>query len=161
MCVCYTLLVAIIICITFVKLRNCWRMLYSAVSLCTPDIVLYKSYLLLLLTYEHLVVICHFHTADPKWTNYIKNNQANTAKKKKKSLYMLAIQSTMIMLNQQNMRKARSHKWLLVMKLWPMLAVCTQLSKHVSVHNYYENYLECYTSFSKSWGPVKTSSAHN
>ena len=92
----------------FVKLRKCWRMLYSAVSLCTLNIMLYKSYLLL--SYEHLVVICHFHTADPKWTNYMKNNQANTAKAKNINLYMLAIQSTMIMLNQQNMRKARSHK---------------------------------------------------
>ena len=33
----YTLLVVIIICIMFVKLRKCWRMLSSAVSLGTPE----------------------------------------------------------------------------------------------------------------------------
>ena len=33
----YTLLVLIIICIVFVKLRKCWRMLYSAVSLGTLE----------------------------------------------------------------------------------------------------------------------------
>ena len=33
----YTLLVVIIICIMFVKLRKCWRMLKSAVSLDTPE----------------------------------------------------------------------------------------------------------------------------
>ena len=33
----YTLLVVIIICIMFVKLRKCWRMLYRAVSLVTPE----------------------------------------------------------------------------------------------------------------------------
>ena len=33
----YTLLVVIIICIMFVKLRKCWRMLGSAVSLGTPE----------------------------------------------------------------------------------------------------------------------------
>ena len=33
----YTLLVVIIICIMFVKLRKCWRMLESAVSLVTPE----------------------------------------------------------------------------------------------------------------------------
>ena len=33
----YTLLVVIIICIMFVKLRKCWRMLESAVSLGTPE----------------------------------------------------------------------------------------------------------------------------
>ena len=31
------LLVVRIICIMFAKLRKCWRMLYSAVSLCTPE----------------------------------------------------------------------------------------------------------------------------
>ena len=35
--VCYTLLVVIIIRIMFVKLRKCWRMLKSAVSLGTPQ----------------------------------------------------------------------------------------------------------------------------
>ena len=33
----YTLLVDIIICIMFVKLRKCWRMLSSAVGLGTPE----------------------------------------------------------------------------------------------------------------------------
>ena len=33
----YTLLVVISICIMFVKLRKCWRILYSAVSLGTPE----------------------------------------------------------------------------------------------------------------------------
>ena len=33
----YTLLVVIIICVMFVKLRKCWRMLQSAVSLGTPE----------------------------------------------------------------------------------------------------------------------------
>ena len=36
-CVYYTLLVVINICIMFVKLTKCWRMLESAVSLCTPE----------------------------------------------------------------------------------------------------------------------------
>ena len=44
----YTLLVVIIICTMFaVKLRKCWRLLKSTVSLGTPE--KYKSYLLLLL----------------------------------------------------------------------------------------------------------------
>ena len=43
----YTLLVVIIICTMFaVKLRKCWRLLKSAVSLGTPE--KYTSYLLLL-----------------------------------------------------------------------------------------------------------------
>ena len=33
----YTLVVVIIICNMFVKLRKRWRMLQSAVSLCTPE----------------------------------------------------------------------------------------------------------------------------
>ena len=33
----YTLLVVIIICIMFVKLTKCWRMLLSAASLGTPE----------------------------------------------------------------------------------------------------------------------------
>ena len=33
----YTLLVVIIICIMFVKLRRCWRILQSAVSLGKPE----------------------------------------------------------------------------------------------------------------------------
>ena len=37
-CVYYTLLIVIIICIMFVKLRKCWRMLQSAVSLCTQKL---------------------------------------------------------------------------------------------------------------------------
>ena len=55
MCVCVTLLVVIIICITFVKLRNCCK----AQCVCVhPRIALYKSYLLLLLELSLLLLQC-------------------------------------------------------------------------------------------------------
>ena len=54
----YTLLVVIIICIMFVKLRKCWRMLYSAMSLGTPENSAVQKVSIIITIFEDLSKCC-------------------------------------------------------------------------------------------------------
>ena len=80
----YILLVVIIICITFVKLRKCRRMLKSkAQRVCVHQrIALYKSYLLLLLLADCTLHSCLYRCAGrpartPLWRSICQDSKAS------------------------------------------------------------------------------------